>query len=272
MEELSIEEKAKRYDEAIKRIEDIKTGKCETTFMFSEGLFEHIFPEHVESKDEKIRKAIYNCVEWFGFDSSVFKDVSQEECLAWIDKQGENNMGISEATKQKLEDNLNKALEKETPESWNGFLEGQGEQKPITYHKFKVGDEIKTSKEESLIITKIDDKGYWSEDLFICDFDEECVWDLVEQKHVWSEEDEKALDSMLNDIKQGVIPDNDDINWLKTFKERVQLQPQTKQEWSDEDERARLTTEFVLMKNFGVGTPLVDWLRKLKDRATVLIN
>lgn len=239
MEELSIEEKANRYDEAIKRIEDIKTGKCEATFMFSEGLFEHIFPEHVESKDEKIRKAIYNCVEWFGFDSSVFKDVSQEECLAWIYKQGEQKHAVD--TK-------------------------------VIIPKFRIGDEIKTANEESLIITKIDEKGYWSEDLFICDFDEECVWDLVEQKHAWSEEDEKALDSMLNDIKQGAIPDNDDVNWLKSFKERVQLQPQTKQEWSDEDEKARLTTEFALMKAFGVETPLVDWLRKLKDRATVLIN
>ena len=34
-------------------------------------------------------------------------------------------MGISEATKQKLEDNLNKALEKETPESFNKFLDEQ---------------------------------------------------------------------------------------------------------------------------------------------------
>ena len=48
--------------------------------------------------------------------------------------------------------------------------------------KFKVGDEIKTANEESLTITKIDEKGYWSKDLFICSFDEECIWDLVEQK------------------------------------------------------------------------------------------
>jgi hypothetical protein len=27
----TIEQKAKRYDEAIKRVENIKTGKCETT-------------------------------------------------------------------------------------------------------------------------------------------------------------------------------------------------------------------------------------------------
>ena len=38
------EEKAKAYDEAIKRLEDIKTGKCQKTFVFTEGLFEYISP------------------------------------------------------------------------------------------------------------------------------------------------------------------------------------------------------------------------------------
>lgn len=70
------------------------------------------------------------------------------------------------------------------------------EQKPII-PKFRVGDEIKTANdanEESLTITKIDEKGYWSEDLFICDFDEDCYWDLVEQKPTtWSEDDENNL-------------------------------------------------------------------------------
>ena len=58
MKELSIEEKAKRYDEAIKRVENINTGKCETTFMFTEGLFEHIFPELKENEDERIKEQI----------------------------------------------------------------------------------------------------------------------------------------------------------------------------------------------------------------------
>ena len=48
-----------------------------------------------------------------------------------LEKQGKNSMGISEATKQKLEDNLHKALEKETPESCNEFLDEQCEQKPV---------------------------------------------------------------------------------------------------------------------------------------------
>lgn len=69
------------------------------------------------------------------------------------------------------------------------WLENQGEQKPVNNiePKFKVGDSIKTTNEEPLTITKIDDKGYWSKDLFICSFDEECIWDLVEQNPAWNE-------------------------------------------------------------------------------------
>lgn len=63
MKELTIQEKASRYDDAIKRIENIKTGKCETTFIFTEGLFEHIFPDLQENEDEKIRKEILDTLE-----------------------------------------------------------------------------------------------------------------------------------------------------------------------------------------------------------------
>ncbi len=52
MKELSIEEKAKAYDKAIKRLEDIETGKCQKTFIFTEGLFGYIFPELKESEDK----------------------------------------------------------------------------------------------------------------------------------------------------------------------------------------------------------------------------
>ncbi|MBO6252749.1 MAG: hypothetical protein J6O49_03735, partial [Bacteroidaceae bacterium] len=58
------------------------------------------------------------------------------------------------------------------------------EKKELKKLKFRVGDEVITENEESLTITRIDEKGYWSNDLFICDFASECVWDLVEQKPI----------------------------------------------------------------------------------------
>lgn len=70
-------------------------------------------------------------------EDGVLVNLSQLNRVAKKDeKQGKNNMGISEATKKKLEDKLNKALEKETPESWNKFLDEQGEQKPVEWSIF----------------------------------------------------------------------------------------------------------------------------------------
>jgi hypothetical protein len=139
-------------------------------------------------------------------------------------------------------------------------LEKQGEQKPIDYNdelkkcrenplyffdkyvkleerkstdkvepKFKIGDEIKTANEEPLTITKIDEKGYWSEDLFICGFDEECCWDLVEQKPDWNNKEKL----MLNDIieateRSNIFKENyqrELIDWLKSLKERYSWKP-----------------------------------------------
>ena len=125
-------------------------------------------------------------------------------------------------------------------QEWASWLEKQGEQKPaIIIQKFRVGDEIKTNNEESLTITKIDEKGYWSDDLFICSFEDSAKWELIEQKPAWSEENEhwrqKAIDFMKHPdlIKATPTLAKDTIDWLKSLKDRVQ----PKQEWSEEDEK-----------------------------------
>ena len=121
--ELSIEEKARRYDEAIERAKNFIENGDERERTIAESIFAGIMEE---SDDERIRKVLLNdfknnCSEYY------CEGVNRDMIIAWLEKQGKNNMGISEATKQKLEDNLNKALEKETPESWNEFLEKQGD-------------------------------------------------------------------------------------------------------------------------------------------------
>ena len=60
--------------------------------------------------------------------------------------------------------------------------------------KFKVGDEVITKNEESLTITRIDEEGYWSNDLFICSFDDSAEWELVEQKYHMTDEDKAEID------------------------------------------------------------------------------
>lgn len=61
MKELSMEEKAKRYDEAIKKAESkIKNNKDHV--LYEDDIIE-IFPELKEDEDEKIRKYILKCCE-----------------------------------------------------------------------------------------------------------------------------------------------------------------------------------------------------------------
>ena len=144
---MTVKEKAKRYDEALEIARQYWNDRAMpigTNFKL-----ERMFPELMESEGEGIRKELISFVRGM---------------LACHDKPN--------------------AERDEKYESWIAWLEKQGQQKPIVIiPKFRVGDEIKTSNEESLTITKIDENGYWSEDLFICGFDEECIWDLVGQKH-----------------------------------------------------------------------------------------
>ena len=135
MKELSIEEKAKAYDKAIERANELLYVSDKDSLQ--RKTVEHIFPELKDSEDEEIRRALIKSFNEYLKQSEEacgkdikFKYVNVKEAIAWLEKQGKNNMGISEATKQKLEDNLNKALEKEAPESWNKFLKKQGEQNP----------------------------------------------------------------------------------------------------------------------------------------------
>lgn len=96
MNELSIEEKAKAYDEAIKIAkiyhnsgnEDMKT-MCET-----------MFPELRESKDERIRKTLLEMVyDTPNIEFEKIYNVSKEDVIAWLEKQGEQKQEL--LTKEK---------------------------------------------------------------------------------------------------------------------------------------------------------------------------
>ena len=81
----------KLYEEALERAKQWSNGDFgHSVDDTPKSIAEFIFPQLKESEDERIRKAIYNCVKWFGFDSYYFKNVSQEECLAWLEKQSES--------------------------------------------------------------------------------------------------------------------------------------------------------------------------------------
>ena len=74
------EEKAKAYDDAIKRAKR----------MFSEKELNYLFPELAESDDEKIISAIRKAIE--AKVENLGNGVTRTACLAWLEKQGNTNI------------------------------------------------------------------------------------------------------------------------------------------------------------------------------------
>lgn len=105
MKELSIEQKAKRYDEALKLAKDSYNYPSYPGFIRADV----VFPElKEESEDERIRKAI---MEHFADSHSSiypYKGFTKKQILDWLEKQNSNV------------DNANK-------EYWRGYREGKQE-------------------------------------------------------------------------------------------------------------------------------------------------
>ena len=81
MKELSIEEKANAYDEALKAA--VVAHKDEDKHL--KATLERIFPELKESEDEKIRKGILELVRQ---SSEILDKQNQNKMIAWLDMQG----------------------------------------------------------------------------------------------------------------------------------------------------------------------------------------
>ena len=292
MKELSIKEKAKRYDEAIERANNLHKDAVEMENNMTTKTCEIIFPELKEN--ERIRKAISDILL---IDSDEIREildannVLMQDIVAWLEKQGEqpkkhdvcdncDQQGscvspcpmklVEKQDEQKptetvkwspQEESCICQLESLVKEQWRQadkvhnsvnikkmselmfFLKTLNpNKKPVdkVEPKFKVGDSIKTTNEAPLTITKITDSGYWSEDLFICSFENSTKWELVEQKSTeWSKEDERKLEESISLIKSNntgtfYYEKNELISFLKSLKYRVL--PQLKQVWSKEDD------------------------------------
>lgn len=248
MKELSIEDKAKRYDEAIEIAKKINNERQAQPF----DVMTRVFPELAESKDEKIRKEILSFLrEGQPYYSPC--STKRQEWADWLEKQGKNNTGISEATKKELEDNLNRALEKETPESCNDFLEKQGKQKPaIKLERDDNGEAVLTPFEAELFSMMSEAwQGYsFGEEVNIAKIVKEHSKELLEraneQKPTWNEEDEYYLAGVIetelymldvvNGVKKFDVGNESikeectrELNWLTFFKERNTWRPSDEQ-------------------------------------------
>lgn len=278
MEVLSLEEKAKRYDEAIEVIRKCETDKYGCVIGIKPS---DIFSELKEDELTWLKRFIKEEIDCLRYDIRDYKDSAKldnlQRALAWVEKQGEyinfrntakvgdritkSEEGVlvnlsqfermaNKDKKQELEDNLNKALEKETPESWNKFLDEQGEQNAV-----EPDDLIEESYQQQ------------ADDLI----------DMVTENPAWSEEDERNLQGIIDEIEanKNQAPDYDlatydrFLSWLKSLKDRVgcEVDYTTTKEWSEEDE-----------EEFQIAIDTLDkagqhdsahWLKSIKDRVRV---
>jgi len=219
------------------------------------------FPELRESEDEKIRKLLIEAVIQVLQDQYCSnRGVSKEKVVAWLEKQGEQELIIP---------------------------------------KFRIGDYVKNvnDKRESIYeIVYIDKECYICEYRGKENMGDKAVMHfafdypyliLVEQKPAWSEEDEEIVEA-LNDYVKNLdilfskikIGDKDILSkefrgkvqsWLKYLKNRIQPQ----QEWGEEDNEhlERILKELENQYQRPINSPYLDkiesdynWLKYLKDK------
>ena len=117
---MTIEDKAKAYDEALKRAEGVIEQNPLMEYL-KKGI-EYIFPELAESEDEKIKEALIQlvkCNERSGY--FVLNNVSTGSMIAWLEKQGEHHIACSEEQMKVLDEVLNFAANHESP-YWNNYI------------------------------------------------------------------------------------------------------------------------------------------------------
>ena len=243
MKELSIEEKAKRYDEALKVLHKYDG----VNIIFSQSLKEKMFPKLKESEDEKIKKSLIRLVKAF-YDCNfpTPEGFERKDILAWIEKQSEQKSAWSEessAFKDKLLELFQKFRYIKESAPTNGdiidYVDAHIQelidtmQKPTEWD----GEEEKMLNEmyEFFDTHKIPSLKHNMDDYakFI-----KSLKDKVQPKQEWSEEDEshiRYLIECLEHCKKGVsltmtTPTAQEyIDWLKSLRPRSTWKPSKEQ-------------------------------------------
>lgn len=108
MKELSIEEKAKAYDEALARANEMIKSMTNIGGVAKVDDIQHIFPELKESEDERIRGNIIATIHlYYG---EPLEDEAKE-MIAWLEKQGEQKIKTPEESLGIDSDTYNKIVD-----------------------------------------------------------------------------------------------------------------------------------------------------------------
>ena len=265
-----------KYEQAIERLKQWdREHPCAGYVLSDRDKF--IFPELAESEDENIKKRITLCLEEC-VHSDVIRDYEKDECIAWLEKQGQvKESTISQHENRTCEENGNS----------------------LTYEDERIRKEIinyfQCQNEEEPTRKEIHNKWIaWLENIPVTIDHEKregfhlgyraCLERQGEQKpeenkgniggisHNWSEEDERNLQGVIDEIEanKNQAPDCDlatydrFLSWLKSLKGRVQLQ----NKWKPSDVQIECLSDAIKHYN-SLGYPasklkeLLDDLKKL---------
>ena len=349
MKELTIEQNAKAYDEALDRAKKwYNAPNIDKIPTYGNRIVEEIFPELKESEDERIRKELINYL-ITDEDNGVPKvgQIPIDNVITWLEKQnpimakspqlGEQKSANNNELKFKVGDWVVENGVNGNPVQITSFEEDKGVGIKVWfsngtgtwvdylkgYHKWTIEDArdgdvladnlgvilFKSIRDNNVInyyaylsgiFSVQKDEEYWGyavnctlspatkeqrERFFAAMHDAGYEWDAekkelkkIEQKpDEWSKEDNIRLQRIIDFLWYNRKGDTDDIyqqeqdiNWLKSFKDRVQ--PQSKQEWSVEDKSKvqRICKYLDEAKKYYADITEVrecmDWLKSLKQK------
>ena len=233
MKELSMEEKVRAYNEALKKARE---WYVDAQIDFKKSL-EALFPELKESEDERIRKALINGFkDYNGWDEEWFDGITVRNAIAWLEKRGEpiDEEKVLIGAKKDVALSIMNFLNRNTlsmclsniecadlecaviDSDWSKVydymkkkLEKQGEQKPVDKPKFKVGDWVVTDMNSIIQIKAVNNVHYTIDNggVFNVYYVDKC-W------HLWTIQDAKDGD-VLVDYREKY--DNQLIFILKKF-------------------------------------------------------
>ena len=289
MKELTTEEKAQRYDEAIPQLKGLLDGIHEEKSEIMEEDITNIFPELLESEDERIRKELIahcrntRCVTEEGAERIV-------KWISWLEKHKYTEDDLDKAYKCADEVQYRRGYEDAKKE-----IEKQDEQpiyktpsREIILAIWDLGNEWKELTNGSISTeygTQLDYiQKHWEEsEYYLRAKQGELFYAGVKAERdlnmpVWNEDDEKLFSRISGIIHNAAYQNYEvDVNgeevgeyanimrWFKSLKERVQ--PQVKQEWKPTDEQINTLFKYAEQNNKdgSILTSLYQELKKLME-------